>query len=180
MRSKLLIAGLAVALLGVAGCGSSSSSSSTPASTGTTPASTGTTPASTGTTPAKQGHKVKVVAVPSRTYSVKLTGPAEVPAGAPKGLGTALVKIHGKTDEVCWRFSRLTGVAGPYLYAHIHKGAKGTAGNVVVPLPGSSYQNHGCVPASVAILKAIEADPHGYYVNIHTKKYPGGAVRAQL
>ena len=74
----------------------------------------------------------------------------------------------------------MSGVAAPLLCAHIHKGAKGTSGNIVVALPGSSYQASGCVPASSAILRTIEADPHGYYVNIHSKKYPGGAIRAQL
>ena len=75
----------------------------------------------------------------------------------------------------------MTGVAAPLLCAHIHKGAKGTSGNIVVPLPGSFLAKaSGCVPASGAILRAIEADPHGYYVNIHSKKYPGGAIRAQL
>jgi hypothetical protein len=33
---------------------------------------------------------------------------------------------------------------------------------------------------SAALIEAIEKDPHGYCVNIHSKQYPGGAVRAQL
>ena len=56
MRSRLLIPSLAVALIGVAGCGSSSSSSSTSASTTTSSA----------------GAKVKKAL--SVTYGVKMTG----------------------------------------------------------------------------------------------------------
>ena len=90
-------------------------------------------------------------------------------------------QVHGRDyrfaeSDACSSY----GVAPPLLFAHIHKGAKGTSGNIVVALPGSSYQASGCVPASSAILRTIEADPHGYYVNIHSKKYPGGAIRAQL
>lgn len=171
MRSRLLIPGLTIAVLGVAGCSSSSSSKSAspPASTSASSSKSASPPAST-----------KVKPVPSRTYTVKMTGPAEVPAGAPKGSATAVIKILGKTDHVCWSFRKVSGVSTPLLYAHIHKGAKGTSGNIVAPLPGSSYKASGCVSAAGALLKAIEADPHGYYVNIHSKKYPAGAIRAQL
>ncbi|MGI8411039.1 MAG: CHRD domain-containing protein [Solirubrobacteraceae bacterium] len=161
MRSKLLIPGLAVAALGIAACGSSSSSS----------------PRS-GSSPG--GKTTKVVAVPSRTYSVKMTGKVETPPGAPKGSGAAVVALHGKADKVCWRFSHLTGFTAPTL-AHIHLGPAGKAGAIVVPLSSAAkFKSKGCVPASPTLITAIEKDPHGYYVNVHNKHYPGGAVRAQL
>jgi hypothetical protein len=166
MRSRVFIPGLAIALLAVVGCGSSKTTSSSKSES--TPAST------TGS------KSTKVTPVPSRTYTVKLTGPAEVPPGAPKGTGTAVIRILGKSNQVCWSFRKLSGVSPPLLYAHIHKGAAGTSGNIVVPLPGASYKASGCVSASGTLLKAIEANPHGYYVNIHSKQYPSGAVRAQL
>lgn len=172
MRSKLLIPGLAVAVLGIAACGSSSNSTSSNASGG----SSASTPA--GTTPGK--GKTKVVAVPSKTYSVKMTGKAETPKGPPSGTGAAVVTVHGKTDKLCWRFAHLKGFSAPTL-AHIHLGPAGTSGNVVVPLSGAAkFKDKGCVRASPTLLKAIEKNPHGYYVNIHNKKYPGGAVRSQL
>lgn len=170
MRSKLLAPGLAVAVLGIAACGSSSSSSSN---------SSGSSPANGAAKPQHAG-KGKLVALPSRTYSVKMTGKAETPKGAPSGSGAAVVTVHGKTDQVCWRFAHLKGFTAPTL-AHIHIGPSGTSGNIVLPLSGAArFKRKGCVPASATLLKAIEKNPHGYYVNIHNKKYLGGAVRAQL
>jgi hypothetical protein len=66
-------------------------------------------------------------------------------------------------------------------FAHIHAGAKGTPGNIVVPLStGVTFKRKGCVHASAAVIRAIAKHPHSYYVNIHSKKYPNGAVRSQL
>lgn len=173
MRSKLLVPAIAAfAALGIAACGSSSSSKST------TSSSSASTPPATASTPAKKPHRRP--AVPSRTYHVKMSGTAEVPKGAPKGSGGAVVALHGRTLQVCWRFAHLRGFTGP-TFAHIHQGGRGTSGPIVVPLSTSlKFHNRGCVKASAAVIKAIEHNPHGYYVNIHSKKYPGGAVRAQL
>ena len=67
------------------------------------------------------------------------------------------------------------------LASHIHKGAKGKAGDVVVALFGNPPAKHsGCVTAKKSVIAAITAKPHNYYVNVHTKKYGAGAVRGQL
>lgn len=178
MRSKLLVVPIAVAVLGIAACGSSKKSSSSTSSSTPAPAPAAVAPAAKG----KKGKKTatKKGAVPSRTYSVKMTGKAETPTGAPNGSASAVVTLHGKTDQVCWRFKNLKGVTDP-TYAHIHKGASGTSGNIVVALStGLNFLTKGCVASSSTLIKAIEANPHSYYVNIHSKKYTGGAVRAQL
>jgi hypothetical protein len=181
MRSRLLIPSLAVALIGVAGCGSSSSSSSSTSSSASasTPATTSaSTPASTSTTTSSAKAKVKKAL--SRTYAVKMTGAAETPTGAPGGTAKAVVTLSTKTDKVCWTFGSLSGVSDP-TYAHIHLAPVGKSGNIVVPLStGSTFKAKGCVPASAATISAIAAYPHSYYVNIHSKQYASGAVRAQL
>jgi hypothetical protein len=111
---------------------------------------------------------------------LKLTGPAETPPGAPTGTAKAVVTLRGKTDQVCWTFTAVKGFDKP-TFAHIHAGAKGASGNIIVPLStGPKFLAKGCVPASAAIITAIAKDPKGYYVNIHSTKYPGGAVRSQL
>ncbi len=108
--------------------------------------------------------------------SATLVGKNEVPKGSPTGKGSATVTLSGK--KVCWAYSGVSGIDKP-LVSHIHKGKAGTAGPVLVPL-GGAYKASGCTTAPAAVVKAIAANPVGYYVNIHTAKYPAGAIRGQL
>ena len=173
MRRAILLSILAVALIVPVGCGSSKSSTSTSAST---PAASSSPSTSTTTASAK----AKVKKALSRTYAVKLTGAAETPPGPSSGSGKAVVTLSTKTNKVCWTFGSLSGFSNP-TYAHIHVGAAGTSGNIVVPLStGATFKPKGCVAASPSTISAIAANPHGYYVNIHSKQNPSGAVRAQL
>lgn len=147
---NLFLSNLAAVSLSLAACGSSSSHSSKPR---------------TGV----HGH----------IYHVMLSGTAEKPPGAAKGSGAAVIALHSNLT-VCWRFSHLHGFTDATV-AHIHRGAAGTSGPIVVPLStGPKLHHKGCVPTTAATIKTIERDPSGYYVNIHSKQYPGGAVRAQL
>ena len=100
--------------------------------------------------------------------------------GDPDGTGTAAITIDPDTGEVCWELS-VENIADSTA-SHIHVGAEGESGDVVVPLDvdGFSGSSVGCVDASDADLDAIIADPAGFYVNIHTEDYPGGAIRGQL
>ena len=103
-------------------------------------------------------------------------GKYEVPKGAPAGKGTATITISG--TKVCWAYTSLTGISKETA-SHIHKGAAGVAGPVVVPL-GGAFKAKGCTTTTAALAKAIVAHPGAYYVNIHTVKYPAGAIRSQL
>ena len=67
--------------------------------------------------------------------------------------------------------------------AHIHIGAAGVAGAVVVDLDPFGADVTGnkathCVRTSPATAAAIIANPSGYYVNVHTTDYPAGVFRA--
>jgi hypothetical protein len=75
--------------------------------------------------------------------------------------------------------------------AHIHTGAAGVAGGVLVamvPNPGEvtfpngtgSYVRSGFPVTPVDIANQIIANPGGYYFNVHTALNPGGALRGQL
>jgi hypothetical protein len=72
---------------------------------------------------------------------------------------------------------------------HIHQGAKGTNGGIVVdsgtsePLDTDGQGNiTKVVTATPTILQAILDNPRNYYVNLHTTTppHPGGALRAQM
>lgn len=77
---------------------------------------------------------------------------------------------------------------------HIHAGAAGINGPVTVnsmlsgavPAAASGagtlrYVNRMTAPnaATIAALAGLETNPAGYYVNLHTKVNPGGAIRGQ-
>jgi hypothetical protein len=157
MRSKSLALSFAVLVLGATGCGGSSSPGSGP----------------------KPGLSAARGTGPIRIYRLALAGSAETPVGAPSGVGVAVIAFHG-SSVVCWRFAHLHGFTNA-TFAHIHRGPKGRSGNIVVPLSiGPALHHQGCVSVIRALVKAIEHNPRGYYVNIHSAKYPGGAVRAQL
>ncbi len=114
----------------------------------------------------------------SPVVSAGLLGKNEVPKGAPAGSGLVVIHLDGAKRSVCWSFAKVTGI-GKATAAHIHKAPRGREGAVVVPL-GGSYRAKGCTKASAALIGAIEEHPSRYYVNVHTAKYPNGAIRGQL
>jgi hypothetical protein len=95
-----------------------------------------------------------------------------------KGAFTVTVTKQGSSAVLVWRltFSRLTGKA---VAAHIHSGARGKAGPVIVPLcaPCKSGAS-GRATVGASVLNALEAGRG--YVNVHTKKNPAGEIRGQL
>lgn len=113
------------------------------------------------------------------TIKVALTGAVEVPTGDPDGTGTASVTIDPVKGQICYTLTA-SGIDTATM-AHIHKGAAGVAGPVVVPLdPPATGSASGCKPVEAAVITAILAAPSDYYVNIHTAAFPKGALRGQL
>jgi CHRD domain len=107
-----------------------------------------------------------------------LRGANERPTAAASNRGKVELRLNGKTGRVCWEF-KLAKIDGKPNQAHIHKGRKGVAGNVVVPL-GANYKRQGCTTAPKALVKSILKKPAAYYVNVHNAKHPAGAMRGQL
>lgn len=114
------------------------------------------------------------------SYTANLSGQQEVPGpGDPDGTGSAEVTVVEAIDNVCYKLN-VQNIATPTA-AHIHRGAVGTAGPPVVTLaPPTNGASDGCVSAPADVAAAIEANPAGFYVNVHNAEYPGGAVRGQL
>lgn len=176
--SRLAAPALATAMVCLAGCGSAKSSASSAARAGTTATPTAT--ATTALPPATNASAPQRPRDITHTFRVRLKGADETPSGASTGTGSAVVTVNTTKQEICWVFSDLKRVAQPTL-AHIHVGKKGISGNVVVPLSDAAqFALNGCVPTTRALIRAILKHPSSYYVNIHTKKYPAGAVRGQL
>jgi len=114
--------------------------------------------------------------------AVRMTGAQEVPGpGARTGVGIASIWFNGQPDQVCYTM-QVTGIRLPAAAAHIHKGAPGVAGPVVIPLatPDRTGFSSGCVTADPALVADIQANPINYYFNVHTSDFPNGAARGQL
>jgi predicted aconitase with swiveling domain len=123
------------------------------------------------------------------TFTIQLSGAAEVCPTAPgtcggPGIGTATIEIDRNARTLCYAITT-QNVALPLLAAHIHVGAVGQAGPVVVPL-FTQPVNAATVPRTCLtgldknLLKAIIRNPQNYYVNVHNTPFPNGAVRGQL
>src|SRR4051794_17492602 len=110
-----------------------------------------------------------------------MTGEQENPTGDPVATGTASIRLRLGQGQACFTIEA-KNLPSEALASHIHRGAAGAVGAIVVPLktPDANGKASGCVTASRAIVKQILASPGNYYVNVHTSGFPGGAVRGQL
>lgn len=123
-----------------------------------------------------------------RVLTLQLNGANECNAtgtcnlGDPDGAGTAAVRIRRDAGQVCW-LVRVQNILLPAVGQHIHRGARTSAGGIVVamlPNPDASGVSRGCATATTALIDEILANPAGFYVNVHTTDRPAGAVRGQL
>lgn len=114
------------------------------------------------------------------TLVATLKGSNEVPAGDPNGSGSASITLDAASGQVCWTIN-VANIA-PATASHIHQGGAGTAGQVLIGLDTNGFTGSttGCVTADTAKVASVLANPGGFYVNVHTADYPGGAVRGQL
>jgi hypothetical protein len=114
---------------------------------------------------------------------IDLAGKAR--AGDLDGYGTASVIYVGR-DGLCFTLA-VHNIDRPR-FAHIHRGPAGVNGGVVInlappsaPGAGSPGVAAGCLKSlSPALLNAIRLTPSEFYVNVHTVKFPDGALRGQL
>ena len=113
-------------------------------------------------------------------YGVELSGDAEVPGpGDDDGSGEAEVRLVPERSEVCFEIT-VEGIGDPH-GAHIHRGAAGTSGDVVLDLPPADDGSwSGCVAADQLLVGELVSNPSGFYVNVHDAAFPDGAVRGQL
>jgi hypothetical protein len=109
----------------------------------------------------------------------KLTAGSEIPKQTVKNIsasGSFTGTLTGTKLKWKLTFKLLTG---PATAAHIHLGAVGKSGNVIVPLCGPCHSGQtGTATISASLLKKIKR--HLTYVNVHTKKNPNGEIRGQL
>ncbi|WP_434594851.1 CHRD domain-containing protein [Streptomyces sp. A5-4] len=127
-------------------------------------------------------------------FAASLNGANEVPvpggpaAGDRDGAALEFLKVEGSTVSfaVKWR-----GTDRPTAL-HIHQGGRGVNGEVKIDFTdqlgkdkdkgkGKGHSLTGSVEVrDAALLDALKAGPTGFYANLHTAEFPGGAVRGQF
>jgi hypothetical protein len=115
------------------------------------------------------------------TLYVSMTGIQEVPGpGEPAGNGTVEINVVPASGQLCWNL--YARQIGPATAAHIHRGAEGIAGPVVLMLttPDAAGHSQGCAAVDPALAREIAWQGHLFYVNVHTATHPDGAIRGQL
>lgn len=165
-RVSVILLATVGAAVGMGACGGTDSNEE--AATTTSPNVAGEAPAPTAAQPG------------TSTVRARLTGEAEIPGpGDGAGTGSTSLTIDPGRGEVCYQLT-VTNIA-PAERAHVHRGPGDQTGPVVVeltaPVNGAS---DGCVSVDQALAREILAGPGGFYVNVHNRPFPAGALRGQL
>jgi hypothetical protein len=111
-----------------------------------------------------------------KTVNVNLSGSQEVPPVSSNASGSGSFTV-GK-DGALKGSVTTKGVQGTM--AHIHQGAKGQNGGVIIPLTksGDTYTVSDDKKLTEAQISAFRAG--NLYVNVHSAAHKGGEIRGQL
>ncbi len=109
-------------------------------------------------------------------FTVPLIGSEEVAPniGDPDGFGTAILLIDDVALTIDWNIT--VNNIDAVIADHIHSGAAGTNGPVVVDFSGQLVGSGLADPDLANVL----ANPSLFYVNVHTTAHTGGAIRGQI
>ena len=120
---------------------------------------------------------VAFAALPAFAQTITLSGANEVPPVSSSAAGTGTVTVAA--DGTVTAKVTVTGMTATA--AHIHSGAAGSNGPVIVPFTKTGDNTFEAAvgakmtPEQMAMYKAGNT-----YVNVHSAAHPGGEVRAQL
>jgi hypothetical protein len=203
-----LVACLSLSSFSLLGCSDDDSDNEDPRDSGTTRPDAGVTPdaavpnldsglpqidAGLGNDAGARDGGGDAAAAPGHTYNLQLTTTQESPVCAGAGASAeAVSKIVLSADETTLDVNvAYSGLSGPVTGGHIHSGAPGVSGPVVLPfagslaspilltLTGASYKAaEGAPPTFAAFVEALKAG--NSYVNLHTAACPGGELRGQI
>jgi hypothetical protein len=124
-----------------------------------------------------QSQEGATVASGTAGATVMLSGQQQVPPVSSSAAGTAMIDIApDRTVSGKVTYSGVDATA-----AHIHQGSRGSNGPPIVPLTKVSDSTFEVPQDARLTEEQYEQYKKGnLYVNIHSKRYPGGELRAQL
>lgn len=104
----------------------------------------------------------------------------EVPAGTSAATGLGLLRLT--SDKKAYLKITVTGLEAndTLTAAHIHKAATGVNGPIILPFYADSteFGKVKIVTVDDALFASLKTDP--IYMNAHSKRKPGGIIRAQI
>ncbi|HEX5112172.1 MAG TPA: CHRD domain-containing protein [Saprospiraceae bacterium] len=113
-------------------------------------------------------------------FTARLSGDQENPQVASDGQGVAVLTFDRTQTNVYINVS-VSNLSSPITGAHIHEGAFGENGPVVLDLTSflSGNRIKGVMRGlpNTVMSKLLSGD---YYINVHTENNPGGEIRGQL
>ena len=113
------------------------------------------------------------------TFLADLNGENESPVVVTDGLG--LAALHYTAGQLAFEINvQLTGLSSEITGAHLHSGAPGENGPVIVDLGDYRDGNRisGRLEVPVEVLQEIFEG--NVYINVHTSDNPGGEIRGQM
>ena len=142
-------------------------------------------------------NSAKVQAQEGQTFSASLSGKDEVPPTESNSTGTAKFQVDENSSQVSY-WVNVTGIK-KINQAHIHNGTEGQNGDIVVTLTKNKSAKGNDDPPNIGFSGNITKDDlqgplkdkeltdlvslisdGNAYVNVHTDKYPDGAIRGQI
>jgi len=142
-------------------------------------------------------NSAKVQAQEGQTFSASLSGKDEVPPTESNSTGTAKFQVDENSSQVSY-WVNVTGIK-KINKAHIHNGNEEQNGDIVVTLTKNKSAKGNDGPPNIGFSGNITKDDlqgplkdkeltdlvslmsdGNAYVNVHTDKYPDGAIRGQI
>ncbi|MGJ8661106.1 MAG: CHRD domain-containing protein [Bacteroidota bacterium] len=114
-------------------------------------------------------------------YRTAMTGAQEVPAVATAALGMGVFNLSLDKKKLMY-WVTTDGLSGAIMGAHLHTGAMGSNGGVVVDLTGGIMGNSIVGIADVSAIAGFTDDlaAGNIYVNVHTAANMNGEIRGQV
>ena len=119
---------------------------------------------------------------PITKLAVSANGENERPTlGSKTGTSTGSFTVDTVKNTVCYSNVRTRGLTN-IIGVHVHLGASGIDGSIFIWIAVNQLNKlePTCVKVGHLVLLDIAKYPSDYYFNVHTKTFPGGAVRGQL
>ncbi len=114
------------------------------------------------------------------TFTAILTGAAETPPNGSAGLGVTVATYDSGTASFDLN-GTYAGLSSSATAAHVHGGAVGVAGPVIIPLTVAGNAAGNISGSATLTANQFHHLYNGdWYVNIHDATFPGGEIRGQL